>query len=102
MTPQQLKPIGIACFVICAICLFVAFERYQANAANVRAFTGVMPRGGMSPFGDLRPAMPAATKYALFFALLSGVGGAYCVIKARQPNSSSDQPASQPPAKSNE
>jgi hypothetical protein len=87
MTPRNLKPIGIACLVVCAVCLFIAFERYQANASNVKAMqslTQSTPLGDDSPFGEIKPATPAATKYALFFAFLSGVGGAFCFVRLGQ------------------
>jgi len=96
MKPQNLKPIGIACFVVCAICLFVAFERYQTNASNVNAMqrmTQSTPFGGASPFGQMQPATPAATKYALFFALISGAGGTFCFTRSGQAKSDSDHAA---------
>ena len=37
MEKDQMKMAGIACLVICAICLFAAMERYNSNAANVNA-----------------------------------------------------------------
>jgi hypothetical protein len=37
MEKDQMKMAGIACLVICAICLFTAMERYNSNAANVNA-----------------------------------------------------------------
>jgi hypothetical protein len=88
MTPHNLKPIGITCFVVCAICLFVAFERYQTNAANVKAMqriTQSTPFGGASPLGDLQPATPAVTKYALFFAFIAGAGGVFCFARSGPP-----------------
>jgi hypothetical protein len=87
MPLQNLKPIGIVCFVVCAICLFIAVERYQTNAANVNAMIGMsqsMPFGQPSPFGHLQPATPVATKYALFFAFISAVGGFVCFAKSGQ------------------
>jgi hypothetical protein len=79
MTPQNYKARAIACFVIAAICLFVAFERSQANANTVNAIN----QFGGSPFGELKPAMPAAAKYALFFAVLAGAGGAVLLTRAK-------------------
>ena len=76
MENKQLRFGGIALLIICAVCVFVAVERYQANASNVKAMSamaGGFPFGG--PGMKLQPATPAATKYALFFALLSGTGG---------------------------
>ena len=37
MTANGLKVTGAVCFVVCAVLLFVAWERYEANARNVRA-----------------------------------------------------------------
>jgi hypothetical protein len=95
MSPGVLKGIGIGCFVLCAILLFVAWERYQDNAKKVDAANQMMqssPFGGESPFGGmmegmtgsrkLEPATPAVTKYALVFAALSGVGGVVCLVMA--------------------
>lgn len=96
MTRQNLKPIGIACLVVCAICLFIAFERYQTNASNVNAMqrmTESMPFGGASPFREMRPATPTATKYALFFALISGAGGVICLVRSGQGKSDPDDAA---------
>ena len=83
MNAGALKIVGISCLVVCVICLFVAYERYQANASNVNAANqlfGSTPLGELA--GNLRPAMPAITKYALFFAALAGLGGAGCLIYA--------------------
>jgi hypothetical protein len=74
---------GIAGLVVCAILLFVAWERYQDNANKVAAANRMMqssPLSGM--MGELtggakmEPGMPTATKYALVFAIISGIGGA--------------------------
>ena len=86
MDPKQMKLFGIICLVICAICLFVAVERYNANAGNVRAmnaFTESTPLGGM--VGELKPATPAATKYSLLFAAISGVAGGVMLAKSGKP-----------------
>ncbi len=78
MNSQNLKAIGIACFVVCAISLFVAFERSSANADTVNAFNNLS--GGAL---GLKPATPAASKYAIFVAILSGVGGIVCLTRAK-------------------
>jgi len=85
MEKSHMKILSIVCFVICAISLFVGIERYTTNAGNVRAmnsmgsqFSGIM--GG----NKMEPATPAATKYAVFFALLSGVGGAILLVKSKE------------------
>ena len=78
MNNQTLKPIGIACFVVCAICLFIAFERSSANADTVNAFNTLS--GGAL---ELKPATPTASKYAVFFAILSGIAGVVCLTRAK-------------------
>jgi hypothetical protein len=84
MDKKQMKVFGIVCLVICAVCIFVAIERYNANANNVRAlnaFQQSIPFGGLLGGGNITPATPAATKYALLFAALSGIGGAVLLVK---------------------
>ncbi|MGE4619226.1 MAG: hypothetical protein AAEJ04_05390 [Planctomycetota bacterium] len=34
--------------------------------------------------GQLEPGIPVATKYAAFFALLSGIGGTVLLVKSRR------------------
>ena len=80
---KQMKVLGIVCLVICAVCVFVAIERYNTNADSVRAmnsFRQSSPLGGMIGGGNLKAATPAATKYALLFAALSGVGGVVLLV----------------------
>lgn len=86
-----MKLIGIVCLVLCAVCLYIAFERYQTNANNVRAmnqFQNSSPVGGMmrqmTGQVEMKPSTPAATKYALLFALISGIGGGVLVAKSLQ------------------
>lgn len=88
MDKKQIKLSGIACLVICVICLFVAFERYQSNANNVKAMNQMQnasPLGGMMQSmtgqAQMKPATPAATKYAVLFALVTGVGGGVLMAK---------------------
>jgi hypothetical protein len=87
MSPGMSKAIGIACFILSAILLFVAWERYQDNASKVEAANKMMqssPLGGMmtqmTGGANMKPGMPTATKYALAFAVLSGIGGAACLV----------------------
>ena len=88
-----MRIIGIVCLVVCVICIFVAIERYSANAKNVRAMNALQRS---TPLGDmgvkLKPGTPAATKYALFFAVISGVGGGILLAKSKQEASPDDQP----------
>jgi hypothetical protein len=82
---KQLKIFGIACLVICAICVFVAIERYSTNAGNVRAINSLQqssPFGGMPGVGQMEPATPTATKYALLFAAITGIGGAVMLVQS--------------------
>ena len=84
MDKNQMKMTGIVCLIISAICIFVAVERYNANAGNVKAmnaFSQSSPLGGMMGVGKVTPATPAAAKYAIFFALISGIGRATLVLK---------------------
>lgn len=83
----------IACFLICFLSAFVAFERYQSNANQVRALNSLTQSG---PFGnaaqsvlggsELKPAMPAPSKYAILLAVLSGAGGFFFLMHSK-PNS---------------
>ena len=78
-------PIGaIVCTLVCAICLFVALERNSQNAANVEAFNQI---GGDMLRANLKPSMPTASKYALFFALLAGAGAIIFVASAAKQRS---------------
>jgi hypothetical protein len=78
MKPQQI--VGVILFVVCVTCLFVAIERYNANAQTVRAMSGMIRALG----GQAKPATPTATKYALWFAFLSGGGGLFCLLSQRK------------------
>lgn len=87
MSHPPYKLIGAVCLAVCVISLFVAWERYQHNAAQVAAAKQMMqgfPMGGMmqqmTGGAELEPAMPTISKYALFIALLSGVGGVVCLL----------------------
>ena len=82
MNAQQWKIAAIVCFIICGILLFVAWERYSTNAGNVAAMNQMRrsgPFAGMTGGGEMTPATPTATKYALVFAIASGAGGIFCI-----------------------
>ena len=85
MTAKAWVGICIGCCVVTAVLVFVAVERYQDNAAKVAAFNEMRhrtPFGGMMGDLEMKPATPAATKYALFFALLSAGGAVVCLVLA--------------------
>lgn len=82
MDSSNLRIAGFACLIVCLVCIFVAVERYQTNAgdvAGINQFGRSFPGGGI----ELKPATPTATKYALLFAVISGVGGALILAKSR-------------------
>jgi len=90
MDKKHMRVFGIVCLVICAVCVFVAVERYNTNAGNVRAmnsFQQSSPLGRMMGGGNMKPATPAATKYALLFAAISGIGGTVLLVKSGQEDS---------------
>jgi len=83
-----MKPLGITLLVVAAICVFVAVERYNTNANNVRAINqmnGSSPFGGALGGGNLEPATPTETKYAAFFAVVTGIGGIVVLAKSGKP-----------------
>ena len=87
MDKKQMKILGIVALVVCAICIFVAIERYQTNANNVNAMNQLgrsTPLSGMMGVGQMKSGTPAATKYAAIFAVVSGVGGAVLLVKSKE------------------
>lgn len=89
MSHAPYKLIGVISLVVCAISVFVAWERYQHNAAQVAAANQMMqgfPMGGMMQHMtggaelQLQPAMPTSAKYAIAIALLSGIAGVVCLM----------------------
>jgi hypothetical protein len=95
MEKNQMKLLGIVCLVICVISIFVAAERYHTNAKNVRAMKQMMnnnsaPFGGMmrqmTGSANIKATTPAATKYALLFAAISGAGGGVLLVKSQADN----------------
>jgi hypothetical protein len=117
MDKKQMKLGAIVCGVICLICIFIAIERYNTNADNVRAMNAVrksiqgrrvmnggneIPGAAMEALerstrlgqemggGELTPAMPTATKYAIFFAVISGIGGGVLFTKSKKEEVSSE------------
>ena len=87
MDKKLMKIVGIVALVVCAICIFVAIERYQTNANNVKTVKKLAqstPLSGMMNLEETGPGIPAATKYAAVFAMLSGVGGAVLLVKSKE------------------
>ena len=77
-----MKVISLCCGLVCLICLFVAYEQYQSNAAAVQFMNhtgGAMMNTMMG--GELQAATPASTKYALFFAFIAAVVGVFFYCK---------------------
>ncbi|MCD6393391.1 MAG: hypothetical protein J7M40_07780 [Planctomycetes bacterium] len=98
MDKNVMRVLGIVALVVCAVCVFVAIERYQTNAKNVRAMNQGPIRlpgfGGTleTNFEVFKPATPAATKYAIFFALISGAGGVVLLVMSAQTKQTVDMP----------
>ena len=93
MSRSTLKNAGIGLIVLSGVLLFVAVERYQANAASVAAMNQMVqssPFGQNSPFGQsaligqMTPGVPAITTYAVLFAILSAVGAIVCFIQSNR------------------
>ena len=103
MSPSALKGVGIGCFVVCAILLFVAWERYQDNAKKFEAMNNMVGgmagqmMGQLTGGAKLEPGMPDATKYALFFAALAGIGGVVCMVKSTKAGAASSSQRTAPP-----
>jgi hypothetical protein len=90
MNKHQLKALGVACLLVCGLCVFVAVERYVTNASRVRSIgvgesegsirlvTGEIEavcRGSRDGVLLLEPVTPTMTLYAGLFAAISGIGG---------------------------
>jgi hypothetical protein len=118
MDKKQMKLGAIVCGVICLICIFIAIERYNTNADNVRAMNAVrksiqgrrvmnggneIPGAAMEALerstrlgqemggGELTPAMPTASKYAIFFAVVFGISGAILFVKSQKEDAPSKE-----------
>ena len=103
MSPVAMKGIGIGCFVVSAILLFVAWDRYNDNANQVAAANKMMgPLGGVvnqMTGGNLQlePGIPEATKYSLFFAVLVGIGGVVCIVMSPKMGAAKSSQRATPP-----
>ncbi len=99
MNTSMVKTVGFACLAIGLIALFVAIERYQANASEVEAFNQ-MPMARLLTGGEeIQPATPTITKYALLVAILSLGGGGICLylVYGQAHFEEDDEPAAQSP-----
>jgi hypothetical protein len=70
---------GCVCMVLTVVLLLVACERYSSNAKTVKSVNQLLsnsPTGKMTTQSILRPNIPVATTYSIFFAVISGVAGA--------------------------
>jgi len=84
VTKKQSKTLGVICLFFCAFCIFVAVERYNANANSVEAINAFRQNSlfaDQTSVGELKPAMPAETKYAIFFAGVAGAVGIGLLVK---------------------
>lgn len=91
MDKNQMKIAGIVCLVISVVCIFIAVERYNTNANNVRAMKHMM-NNNSSPLGGMMNQMtggvqikaktPAATKYAILFAVITAASGTILLVKS--------------------
>lgn len=87
MDKKRMKIVGIVCLVVCAVCIFVAIERYNANASGVRAMNSIQQN---SPLGGRRGS--ALHEQAAGFARrsfrrvacsrVSRVPGGYCLSQS--------------------
>ncbi len=84
----------IAAGIVCLVCVFTAVERYQANANAVRAMKEMDRRmgGGMLREDYFAPAIPAASKYATLFALISGGVAVTAFITHKREQSAGERP----------
>ena len=83
-----MKIAAYVCLFVSLTCLFITVERCSDNASKVEAMNQHLdqnPLGEMFTGGQkLEPAMPAASKYALFFAITSGIAGMVMLVKSRE------------------
>ncbi len=93
MSAGTLKRVGIVCFVLSAVLLFVslfaAFKGSQDKAAKVEAENEMMrsssPSGmsaGMAGDAEPQSGIPATAIYSLVFAVIASVGGIVCFVRA--------------------
>jgi len=90
MDRKMMSIVGVVCLIACAVCVFVAIERYNTNAKNVRAISALQQSSPLSEVmgvARIKPATPTATKYAALLAGISGVGGGVLLVMSRQKES---------------
>lgn len=95
MDSQSMKWVGVVCLVLAGILVFVAIERYQTNANNVRAMNGMMQNNPAAQMmgvsgSNIKPATPAATKYALVGMAVFAAAGIFCLVQKGKQNSLTD------------
>lgn len=95
MTP---KGIGFALLFVAALCAFIAWERYDTNAENLRAIqSSPLAKGFLEAFGGTqaaRPAVPTESKYAMFIGAAALIGGIVLVLP--RGSGSSDERSARP------
>ena len=71
MDKKQMMIVGIVCLVICVVCIFVAIERYNANASSVRAINNLQRNSPLGNMGlEVKPAAPQTRRAAMVVAHL--------------------------------
>jgi nitrate reductase gamma subunit len=75
------KPIAYTLFGVAALLVFIAAERYSANASNVEAMNHL----AMGPVlgGTMTPATPTVSLYCGLFAAVAAVAGVVLLLKRR-------------------
>ena len=73
-----LKRFSALLLIACGVCLFIAVERYQANANAVALMNQIV-------LVHLSPVTPVATKYALLFAVIFGGCGIVGFLQRNKP-----------------
>lgn len=80
-----MKVFGISLLFVSLFSLFLSVERCSNNSSNVEAMNRQI---GNSPFGRmtkrLDPAMPAISKYGLFFFVVCGAAGIVVLSKYKE------------------
>jgi hypothetical protein len=81
-----MKVAASVCFFIALSALFFSVERCSTNSSNVRTMNEMMrssPLGMLTGGTEMTPAMPASTKYGLFFTMCFTTAGIVLLIKSK-------------------